>query len=291
MSPKIQAFLALPGTDPVRSRLSTLAMTDTGTADVDSPLAALKADSSKLAAFEDRVVSLGTAANPASDGSPVASQVTVRAIPAPTAGTGGTGSAAPPLSTPSDGSVGRPPVLPPRGNMWVAPAVSGAVIAGFFVMLWMLVSCEYSPSTKASSSSASQVQSIQPQETPSAPNASGANTQQTSTAAVNAPKPVVSTNPPAGNSPAGNPPAVSTPNTNQTAANVQSNPPQPGSGGLQNVLFTLLGAVGAAFTQVVNYWLGSSKGSSDKTDFMAVSPPVQIQNLGVTEHSTPGTGK
>jgi len=36
-------------------------------------------------------------------------------------------------------------------------------------------------------------------------------------------------------------------------------------GGVQNVLFTLLGALGAAFTQVINYWLGSSKGSSDKT--------------------------
>lgn len=38
---------------------------------------------------------------------------------------------------------------------------------------------------------------------------------------------------------------------------------------IQNVLFTLLGALGAAFTQVVNYWLGSSKGSSDKTNLLA----------------------
>jgi hypothetical protein len=39
-------------------------------------------------------------------------------------------------------------------------------------------------------------------------------------------------------------------------------------GGLQNVLFTLLGALAAAFTQVVNYWLGSSKGSADKTGLL-----------------------
>lgn len=38
---------------------------------------------------------------------------------------------------------------------------------------------------------------------------------------------------------------------------------------IQNVLFTLLGALGAAFTQVVNYWLGSSKGSADKTNLLA----------------------
>jgi hypothetical protein len=37
---------------------------------------------------------------------------------------------------------------------------------------------------------------------------------------------------------------------------------------VQNVLFTLLGALGAAFTQVVNYWLGSSKGSADKTTLL-----------------------
>jgi hypothetical protein len=44
--------------------------------------------------------------------------------------------------------------------------------------------------------------------------------------------------------------------------------------GLQNVLFTLLGALGAAFTQVVNFWLGSSKGSSDKTDLLAATNPA-----------------
>ncbi|MEJ0017117.1 MAG: hypothetical protein WDN25_11240 [Acetobacteraceae bacterium] len=47
-------------------------------------------------------------------------------------------------------------------------------------------------------------------------------------------------------------------------------------GGLQNVLFTLLGALAAAFTQVVNYWLGSSKGSADKTDLLerTIRPPA-----------------
>ena len=33
-------------------------------------------------------------------------------------------------------------------------------------------------------------------------------------------------------------------------------------------------ALGAAFTQVVNYWLGSSKGSSDKTDLLAATNPT-----------------
>ena len=42
-------------------------------------------------------------------------------------------------------------------------------------------------------------------------------------------------------------------------------------GDIKNVLFTLLGALGAAFTQVVNYWLGSSKGSADKTNLLASS--------------------
>ena len=58
--------------------------------------------------------------------------------------------------------------------------------------------------------------------------------------------------------------------------------------GLQNVLFTLLGALGAAFTQVVNYWLGSSKGSADKTTFLANSFPLQDQSQGTTPPS-PGT--
>jgi len=39
-------------------------------------------------------------------------------------------------------------------------------------------------------------------------------------------------------------------------------------GNVENVLFTLLGALGAAFTQVINYWLGSSKGSADKTSML-----------------------
>ena len=39
-------------------------------------------------------------------------------------------------------------------------------------------------------------------------------------------------------------------------------------GSIQNVLFTLLGALAAAFSQVVNYWLGSSKESADKTQLL-----------------------
>jgi hypothetical protein len=46
---------------------------------------------------------------------------------------------------------------------------------------------------------------------------------------------------------------------------------------MSNVLFTLLGALGAAFTQVMNYWSGSSKGSSDKTQILnqqLANPPA-----------------
>lgn len=39
-------------------------------------------------------------------------------------------------------------------------------------------------------------------------------------------------------------------------------------GDIKAVVFTLLGALGAAFTQVVQYWLGSSKDSADKTDLL-----------------------
>jgi hypothetical protein len=59
---------------------------------------------------------------------------------------------------------------------------------------------------------------------------------------------------------------------------VQNQHPPPATttpSGLQNVLFTLLGALGAAFTQVVNFWLGSSKGSSDKTDILAAQSQQQ----------------
>jgi len=62
-------------------------------------------------------------------------------------------------------------------------------------------------------------------------------------------------------------------------------------GGIGNVLFTLLGALGAAFTQVVNYWLGSSKGSSDKTNLLAAAPPIPPPLLPgtVTTTTTPET--
>jgi hypothetical protein len=60
--------------------------------------------------------------------------------------------------------------------------------------------------------------------------------------------------------------------------NAGASTPTTSSGGLQNVLFTLLGALGAAFTQVVNFWLGSSKGSSDKTDLIAATVAAQTQS-------------
>jgi len=39
-------------------------------------------------------------------------------------------------------------------------------------------------------------------------------------------------------------------------------------GEAKDVLFVLLGVLGAAFVQVVNYWLGSSKGSADQTSVL-----------------------
>jgi hypothetical protein len=39
-------------------------------------------------------------------------------------------------------------------------------------------------------------------------------------------------------------------------------------GDAKDVLFVLLGVLGAAFIQVVNYWLGSSKGSADQTSVL-----------------------
>jgi hypothetical protein len=55
-------------------------------------------------------------------------------------------------------------------------------------------------------------------------------------------------------------------------------------GNIQNVMFTLLGALGAAFTQVMNYWFGSSKGSSDKTQILN----QQLSNLPAA--GGPGVG-
>lgn len=39
-------------------------------------------------------------------------------------------------------------------------------------------------------------------------------------------------------------------------------------GGQRDAMLIMLGALGAAFTQVVNFWLGSSNGSKEKTDIM-----------------------
>ena len=39
-------------------------------------------------------------------------------------------------------------------------------------------------------------------------------------------------------------------------------------GGQRDALLIMLGALGASFTQVVNFWLGSSNGSKQKTDLM-----------------------
>lgn len=42
----------------------------------------------------------------------------------------------------------------------------------------------------------------------------------------------------------------------------------------ENIAFTLIGGVSGAFGQVVNYWLGTTKSSQDKTDIISNSIPI-----------------
>jgi hypothetical protein len=125
--------------------------------------------------------------------------------------------------------------------MWVGPVVSFAVIAGFFIMLSVLLWDEHHlPALPAASVTVNQSGGS----AASATNTAAENTSG-STAPLEKGSPVITVTPAA------------------TATN-----------SLQNVLFTLLAALGAAFTQVVNFWLGSSKGSSDKTDLLAATNPT-----------------
>jgi len=50
---------------------------------------------------------------------------------------------------------------------------------------------------------------------------------------------------------------------------------QPLPEGSKEVSMILLGALGASFGQVANFWLGSSKGSSDKTEMLKQVLPVR----------------
>ncbi len=135
---------------------------------------------------------------------------------------------------------------PVRGLMWVAPAVSFAVMLGFFAMLGILLYEEYNPPAAILAVNTAALADKSATVDKSA--AADKSTAVDKPAVVDKPAPADKVPVPAGT------------NTN--------------SNSLQNVLFTLLGALGAAFTQVVNFWLGSSKGSSDKTDLLAASNPT-----------------
>jgi len=134
---------------------------------------------------------------------------------------------------------------PVRGLMWVAPVVSFAIIAGFFSMLTILLWDEHHPPAPPAA-----FLTVNPAGGVAAPAATAA---------------AGSAEPAGGTAPAKVSPAVTVAPAGST--------PNPNS--LQNVLFTLLGALGAAFTQVVNFWLGSSKGSSDKTDLLVAATPAK----------------
>lgn len=43
----------------------------------------------------------------------------------------------------------------------------------------------------------------------------------------------------------------------------------------QNIAFALIGGVSGAFGQVVNYWLGTTKSSQDKTEMISNSIPLE----------------
>lgn len=179
-----------------------------------------------------------------------------------------------PAATPTPGVVptagataATAPAKPVRGLTWVAPAVSFAVIAGFFAMVGTLLHENYYPPIAVPA-----VTAPTPTGTPAAVNSPSApSTPVTPNAPAAANTPGAPSTPTARKVPAPtNPP--STPNAPVTPASLPVGTTNPNN--LQNVLFTLLGALGAAFTQVMNFWLGSSKGSSDKTDLLAATNPA-----------------
>jgi len=276
LSLPIAHSISIPGGNSIASQLGTLAMSITGTPDLDSALAALKADPVKLSALEGQVAARTAAIAAAPPAVSVAAPVPAAAppvVPPPAPGAPG---AVPAAGATSAAGTGKPS----RGLMWVAPAVSGAVILGFFAMLGVLLYENYNPPVAVPAVTTPAASSASAPSTPATPNApavaSNSPSAPTST-------PATSTAPAAGNTPAApstpaakNAPAPtnspSTPNVSVTPASPTGGTTTPNN--LQNVLFTLLGALGAAFTQVVNYWLGSSKGSSDKTDLLAATNPT-----------------
>jgi len=231
-------------------------MTATSTPDLDTALAALKVDSAKLAAFEDQIAAQ------------------VAAAPAP-----------PPIPPPP--AVLRAPVVPPavvvppvqpgavREYMWVAPAVSGAVILGFFFMLLILLCQQVHPTSATVPDGAAKMAAAV--DADKAVTAADADKQaadkklaDAKAASPQVPAAVDAAKKDADAKDAAKDAAVKAAAAKAAAQSSANSSPS----GLQNVLFTLLGALGAAFTQVVNFWLGSSKGSSDKTALLAAANPV-----------------
>jgi hypothetical protein len=187
------------------------------------------------------------------DDIPVTATPAPATAPAPAAVPTAVGAPVPIAPRVPDPAVPPPKVTgaPSRGLMWVAPAVSFAVILGFFAMLGTLLYEEYKPPiTIPADKTPAVAEKLPTADKPGTPDKPAAD----KSAGVDKP-PVVDK------------PAVTEKVPTPTGTNTNPN-------SLQNVLFTLLGALGAAFTQVVNFWLGSSKGSSDKTDLLAASNPA-----------------
>jgi hypothetical protein len=263
LSPKIQTLLAKPGGDSVKTTVSSLAMAATNTPDLDNALVKLKADPGKLAAFEDQIAAQVAAA---------AGAVKPQAIPAPLV------TPAPPL-IPLPAPAVVAPHAPPgavREYMWVAPAVSGVVILGFFFMLWILLNQQVHPTSATITDVATNLASAADAEKKA--NAADADKQAADKklADAKATNPQIAAAVDAATKDAAAKDATAKDAAAKAAvAKAAAQPPANSSpNGVQNVLFTLLGALGAAFTQVVNFWMGSSKGSSDKTALIAAANPV-----------------
>jgi hypothetical protein len=270
LSTKIQSSLTQPGGDSARSTLSALAMTSTNTSDLDTALATLKADPAKLAAFERQIAAQVASATVALQ--PQASQTPLAPPPIPPKAPSGPST---PILPPT---VVVPPAQPGavREYMWVAPAVSGAVIFGFFIMLWILLNQQVHPTSTTVMDVAAKIAAAGDAE--KAATAADADKQAADKklADAKAASPQVAVTVDAAKKDADTKDAaakdaVAKAAVAKAAADSSANS---SPGGLQNVLFTLLGALGAAFTQVVNFWLGSSKGSSDKTALIAAANPV-----------------
>lgn len=293
LSPKISSLVAGPGGDSIKSQLGSLAVAATGAPDLDSALGAVKADAAKLAALEDRVAAQVkmVAANvqpPAAGpgGSPPtqpAAATPIAAVPSLTPlALGAQSPASMPIQQAPSGAPSPPAWMPPIGQMWVGPTVSLAVIGGFFVMLSILLYLEMHRSSLAADYIAAQTAAMD-EATKAAADADAAkqaadkkvdNLKSEKTPDSTAIK-VAEVDAAAKDTAAKAAAAKLASAKAATAIPVESNATPTG---LQNVLFTLLGALGAAFTQVVNYWLGSSKGSADKTTFLANSVPLQAQS-------------